>query len=327
MRVWGLGEKARVIGSLKISWAKFRAWDRDFGWIYRTAILIAFLVALISAPFWIFGSRRANTTKSLHSGAVHLDTSDGQSHSSLSNSAAIGGISQHPLYPYSIIPGGARSREDLARAIENDPVVARHYADFKVAGTRVIRLEHSELMYVSYRMGNTVFWTKTPLLLPAGETLLTDGKNTARTRCGNRLSATPVTPVLPNQPRPEAMDIAPDLTPFVAARRPELSMLAPPVNLIPSPPEMLAPPTLALDDPLGALQSPIPPVYFPILGGGPPPPVDPPILPPPVLPPPVSTPEPGTLTLLLSGFAALLLLYWRKSKSKLGKQAVDGSVR
>ncbi|HKV49194.1 MAG TPA: PEP-CTERM sorting domain-containing protein, partial [Candidatus Acidoferrales bacterium] len=291
-------------------------WDRDFGWIYRTAILIAFLVVLISAPFWILGGRRANTAKSLHSGAVHLDNSDGQSPSSLSDSAAIGGISQHPLYPYSIIPGGAHSREELVRAIENDPVVARHYADFKVAGTRVIRLEHSELMYVSYRMGNTVFWTKTPLLLPAGETVLTDGTHTARTRCGNRLSATPVAPVLPNQPRPEAMDIAPDLTPFVAARRPELSMLAPPMNLIPSPAETLTPPTLALDGPIGALQSPIPPVYFPILGSGPPPPNGPPIVPPPVLPSPVSTPEPGTLTLLLAGFAMLLLVYWRRSKGR-----------
>ncbi|MGH9573722.1 MAG: hypothetical protein ACRD40_09350, partial [Candidatus Acidiferrales bacterium] len=286
-----------MISRLQSFWAKFRAWDRDFGWIYRTAILVAFLVALITVPFWIWGVRSARTSTSLHSAALQPNDSEGQSPSSLSDSAAIGGIAQHPLYPYSIIPGGARSREELLRAIDNDPVVARHYADFKVAGTRVILLEHSELMYVSYRMGNTVFWTKTPLLLPAGETVLTDGTHTARTRCGNRLSATPVSPVLPNQPKLEAMDIAPDLAPFVAARRPELSMLAPPMNLIPSPPETLAPPTLALDGPIGALQSPIPPVYFPILGSGPPPPGGPP----PILPPPVSTPEPGTLTLLLAG--------------------------
>lgn len=320
----GLGEKARVTGSLKGSWAKFRAWDRDFGWIYRTAILIAFLVALISAPFWIFGGRRATTANSLHSSAVRPGDSDEQSPSlsNLSNSASVAGIAQRPLYPYSIIPGGARSREELARAIENDPVVARHYADFKVAGTRVIRLEHAELMYVSYRIGNKVFWTKTPLLLPAGETLLTDGKNTARTRCGNRLSATPVAPVLPNQPRPEAMDIAPDLTPFAAERRPELSMLAAPLALIPPPSETLAPPELALGPPTDGLPSPIPPVYFPILGGGPPPPPDGP----PVSPPPVSTPEPGTLTLLIAGFAVLAVLYWRKSKPKPGERPSNSNL-
>ena len=306
-------------GSLKSFGAKFRAWDRDFGWIYRTAILIAFLVALISAPFWIFGSKGTHNASS--SATAPAGDSDGQSSSSSSNSAAVAGIAPHPLYPYSIISGGARSRAELARAIENDPVVARHYADFKVAGTRVIRLEHSELMYVSYRIGNKVFWTKTPLLLPAGETLLTDGKNTARTRCGNRLSVTPVAPVLPNQPRPEAMDAAPNLAEFVTARRPQLSILAPPVALIPAPAEPLTPPTLAPDDPIAALQPPLPPVYFPIVGGGgPTPPGGPP-----VLPPPVATPEPGTFVLLLAGLGVIVLLSWRKSKGKSGQQAPEAS--
>jgi len=313
-----------VIGSLGSFWAKFRTWDRDFGWIYRTAILVVFLVALISAPFWIFRSRSTSSTSSLHSAIALPRGLDGESSSSLSNAEIAGEIDQRPLYPYSIIPGGARSREELLRAIQNDPVVARHYADFKVAGTRVIRLERAELMYVSYRIGNNVFWTKTPLLLPAGETLLTDGKNTARTRCGNRLSATPVAPVLPNQPRPEAMDAAPDLTPFATARRPELSMLAPPIALIPAPTQPLIPPTLAPNAPIDPLLEPLPPVYWPIVGGG-----DPgtPGVPggPPVLPPPVATPEPGTFILLFAGFALILPFYWRKSKNKPREQTLNDS--
>jgi hypothetical protein len=305
-----------VIGSLQSSWAKFRAWDRDFGWIYRTAILVILLVALIVAPFWFFGGRSSRTADSPHLATASPGDAGGQSPSSLSNPETIAEIEQRPLYPYSIIPGGARSRDELARAIENDPVVARHYADFQVARTRVIRLDRSELMYVSYRIGDSVFWTKKPLLLPAGETLLTDGKNTARTRCGNRLSVTPVVPVLPNQPRPEALDAAPDLRPFGAARRPELSMLAPPMALIPAPTGSLAPPTLATNEPLDGLPLPIPPVYFPIVGGGGP------GTPggPPVLPPPVATPEPGTFTLLLAGLALTVLLYWRKTRGKTAEE-------
>ncbi|HKQ88075.1 MAG TPA: PEP-CTERM sorting domain-containing protein, partial [Candidatus Acidoferrales bacterium] len=92
-----------------------------------------------------------------------------------------------------------------------------------------------------------------------------------------------------------------------------LSMLVPPMALIPSPADPLTPPTLAPDGPIDGLPSPLPPVYFPIVGGGgPTPPGSPPIL-----PPPVSTPEPGTLPLLIAGFAALAVVYCRKSKLKL----------
>ncbi len=312
-----------MIGSLRSSWARFRAWDRDFGWVYRTAILVILLVALIVAPFWFFGGRSSRTASSAQAFAPSQGDSAGQSSSWLTNPEAGDDIEQYPLYPYSIIAGGARSREELARAIHNDPVVAHHYADFQVASTRVIRLDRSELMYVSYRIGDSVFWTKKPLLLPAGETLLTDGKNTARTRCGNRLSATPVAPVLPNQPRPEALDAAPDLRPFAAARRPELSMLAPPMALIPAPTGSLTPPTLATNEPLDGLPLPIPPVYFPIVGGGSP------GTPggPPVLPPPVATPEPGTFTLLLAGLALTVLLYWRKTRGKAAEEKPNESQR
>ena len=108
-------------------------------------------------------------------------------------------------YPYSIIPGGALSAEALRRAIAADPVVRDHYANFDLAKVRVVRLTEQSVAYVSYRLEDHVYWTRRPLVLNAGETLLTDGLHYARTRCGNQLSATPG-PVSAAEPSPEALD-------------------------------------------------------------------------------------------------------------------------
>ena len=95
------------------------------------------------------------------------------------------------VYPYSIIEGGARSAEELKQAIAADPVVAAHYADFDLENTKVVRLEQPKLAHVSYRLGNAVYWTRKPLVIGAGETVLTDGVHIARTRCANQLADMP----------------------------------------------------------------------------------------------------------------------------------------
>lgn len=299
-----------MIGGLESFRARFKAWDRNFGWTYRTAIFVAFLVALIGVPFWILSrghARPANPSE------VSFAQSGTPSAPPQSVASSLRGIDQRPLYPYSIIPGGAYSEDELTRAIKNDPVVARHYADFEVAKTRVVRLDQNELMYVSYRIGNQVFWTKKRLLIPAGEALLTDGKNAARTRCGNRLSASAAMPVSPNQPRQEAMDAAPNLDPLAETLPfPELAISAPPTMA----PAGMLPSAAFLPDaigvgPMGGLYSPNPPLYFPVMGGGsgsigaPGSPASPGL-------PPIATPEPGTLGLLLIGFGFAALFYWRK---------------
>lgn len=300
---------------MKSFWAKFRAWDRDFGWTYRTAIFVGLLFAVISAPFWIFHSGNQSKDRSAYRAAFSQSGHSAVDSSAESLASAelqdAGTIDQRPLYPYSIIPGGAYSRDELARAVQNDPIVARHYADFEIGKTRVVRLDHSELMYVSYRIGDNVFWTKHPLLVPAGETLLTDGKTAARTRCGNRLSVTPALPISPNQPRPEAMDIAPKLDqPVDAMPRPELALLLPPATLFPTPstPGMLETPLN--QGSIGPLPTPLPPVYWPIVGGGGGTPGGPGS--PGGTPPPIATPEPGTIGLLLVGLAVIGLIYRRK---------------
>ena len=69
------------------------------------------------------------------------------------------------VYPYSVIPGGVRSTEELQNAIANDPVVSVHYAAFHLSSARIIQLDRDRFMHVSYRLGNKVYWTKRELRL------------------------------------------------------------------------------------------------------------------------------------------------------------------
>jgi hypothetical protein len=94
----------------------------------------------------------------------------------------------HPYYRYSVIPGGAYTAEELKTALARDPVAASHYSGFQVDKTHIVTLESDKVCYVSYRVGDKLYWTKRPLTLRKGEKLLTDGVQYARTRCGNRLS-------------------------------------------------------------------------------------------------------------------------------------------
>ena len=105
---------------------------------------------------------------------------------------------RRPAYPYSVIRGGAYSSLELDHALERDPVVAVHYAGFDRARVHATRADGGERLYASYRVRDNIYWTRKPVRLIAGESLLTDGGNLARARCGNRLSLTPQNPIGPD---------------------------------------------------------------------------------------------------------------------------------
>lgn len=188
------------------------------------------------------------------------------------------------VFPYSVVPGGVKSPQEIKEAVARDPVVAKHYSDLQLKRLRLIRLKKGRAAYVSYRVGGNIYWTKRKLKLAQGESLLTDGKNTVRTRCGNLVSETPRFPTLPAEPTSARFD----------------------APLTPEPPENPVPPLVLLPGPGGS-------VFFPPLvpifpgGGSSPPPSHPPTPPP---PPPVHIAEPSTLLLLLCGLA----LFWVTSK-------------
>jgi PEP-CTERM motif-containing protein len=92
------------------------------------------------------------------------------------------------VYPYSVVPGGVESPADLKQASDGDRTVAKHYAGFDYRRARVIEVREPKLVYVSYRMHDRIYWTSKRIRLHRGERLISDGKMTARERCGNQVS-------------------------------------------------------------------------------------------------------------------------------------------
>src|SRR6202011_2967026 len=235
------------------------------------------------------------------------------------------------VYPYSVIAGGAQSPQELREAAAVDPVVAQHYADFDITKARRVTLDAPKLMYVSYRIGNKVFWTKHKLALRKGEAMLSDGNNMARTRCGNRVSVLPMRPNAPAEPSSSELE-APEFPAIVSS--PYLAAYSAPV------PAMFSGPGGP-----GAAFVPVAP-FFPLPGGGgivgnknsstpppggggggTPPPGGGGGTPPPgggggTPPPgggggtpPVGVPEPGTAVLVLVGLGAAAMRARRKRKA------------
>jgi hypothetical protein len=109
----------------------------------------------------------------------------------LTQQESIREIESRPVYPYSVVPGGVRNVSELKWAAEHDPVVGAHYAGFDYSHARVVILKATLSAYVSYRIGNKVYWMRRRVSLKKGETVITDGKMIARTRCANRVEEVP----------------------------------------------------------------------------------------------------------------------------------------
>lgn len=204
---------------------------------------------------------------------------------------------------YFVIPGGIHSKAQLAKVLASDPVVARHYAGFDLQKLRFVRLQRGREAYVSYRLGDHIFWTSKKIPLFAGETLVTDGTNLARARCGNRISEVPRQPTSTWQPSLAALSL-PILHPNVVF--PALPPLTS-VNLQPLPSGIV--PGSSGDAPL------FPVVFIPPGGGsgggsGSPPQSDGLLL----------TPEPPTIVMWLTGLVMLLLgCFWKSRFHKSQK--------
>jgi hypothetical protein len=110
------------------------------------------------------------------------------------------------VYPYSVVPGGVASAAELRQAADHDATVAKHYSGFNYQRARIVEVSQPKLVYLSYRRGNQIFWTRKRASLHKGEKLLTDGHITARTRCGNQVSVLPQANSSPQEPTMAELD-------------------------------------------------------------------------------------------------------------------------
>ena len=155
-------------------------------------MIVAFAFAILAAQWRRADTFGANEASQLLEGATDA-----------ANAAA----DARPVYPYSIILGGAHLVAELKAAIDADPVVRTHFASFDLSRTRVETLDTPRVAHVSYRVGNNVYWTRKTVILSTGEKVLTDGQHVARTRCGNQVAEVPGI-VGPDEPAPDLLDTA-----------------------------------------------------------------------------------------------------------------------
>ena len=273
---------------------------RIAGIVIRGLAFVALLFACVGIIRWISGGTRSAGIReaSDHSGA------------SLSTFAGLqpSGIQAHNrrlVYPYSVVPGGVTSTAELRQVADHDAVVGEHYRSFDYKHARMIEVNQPRLVYLSYRRGNKVYWTRKQASLQKGEKILTDGKITARARCGNQVSVLPQAQTSTEEPtmaeldRPDA--VASGMQAFPSNYESSLLEVDPGVPIGPgglAAGPVGAPPGGFIPLPVGGAPG------TPINSGCVPKPDKPCQNPPP--PPPPAVPEPGTIILVASGAAAIL---------------------
>lgn len=214
------------------------------------------------------------------------------------------------VYPYSVVPGGISTAQELREAAAHDPVIAKHYAGFNYNRARLIEVKQPQKVYLSYRLKGKIFWTSKQAMLRVGEKLLTDGTTTCRTRCANQVSVLPQADIAAGEPPMSEFDHPDALASGTSEGMPlavasDMLHLDPPLSLLPSRPPGGVSPGQGLGGglpPMGG--GPGGPGGGPGGGGGPPPP-----------PPPV-TPEPGTIVLVLSGAGVIFARYRARQRKR-----------
>ena len=176
----------------------------------RTFFAAVVAIASIAAGAWVL--QRA-TTESRQPVVSDADPADSDP-----IDGTVPAIADRPVYKHSVIPGGVRDQRDLAGAIERDPVVAQHYRDLDPATMRRETLSADQLAFVSYRMGDRIYWTKQKVRISAGETILTNGDTLIRARCGNCISLEPMLPTADDEPDPAELDALQGDDPLLPSR-------------------------------------------------------------------------------------------------------------
>lgn len=188
-----------------------RSWYRRRLRIQRT-LVAGFLVTLLLGVCWQNAARHLSLPY-VHSSQVlptswtrpstHKDSVSAAARSAKNKKyvARIPGV-----YPYSVVPGGVKDPTELHAKALRDYVVRQHYSHFDYNQARLVRVSEAREVYLSYRIRDAVYWTRKKVRLHPGELLVTDGKITARARCGNQISDTAKPEVSEEEPADDVLD-------------------------------------------------------------------------------------------------------------------------
>ena len=153
-------------------------------------------------------------------------------------------VSFRPLN-LALIPGGITSVQEFRQRVSEDPTLDSFFGSCNVAAT-FQQLPDDILVFIAFRRGQDIKWTRRPLLVHRGEYVLTFCGKTVLARCGNLISWTPMQP---------SEDVPPSLleTP-VEETNPQASGHPAPIYLAS---QVAAPPleTVTLDAALGVVGS------------------------------------------------------------------------
>jgi hypothetical protein len=168
-----------------------------------TKFLVALLFAATAAITWQFARQQPASSMSYvrpEFKGIKLNEPDAALSADRAYSSLLDSRPGRPVYLHSVIPGGVESAEELRQAMEHDPVVAQQFAGFDFQRAHLVQVSEKQSMHVAYRMGQQVYWTRKKVTLHPGETLISDGKIVARTRCGNRIATIPLGPPALTEP-------------------------------------------------------------------------------------------------------------------------------
>lgn len=88
------------------------------------------------------------------------------------------------VIPYSVVPGGVHSLDDLERAKGSGLLPS----DFDMSKVQFKLLDRDMDVHVTFMKDGKLHWSSRTIHVKAGEPVFTDGKYTILTRCGNLIS-------------------------------------------------------------------------------------------------------------------------------------------
>jgi hypothetical protein len=215
---------------------------------------------------------------------------------------------ERPRFRYSLIAGGVTSVAELRASTSLDPILKKAYGEFNWARAHAFVFGTDTGVFMEFRRGNIIHWTKNRVVVPAGTLAFTDGRFTVLARCGNLISWAPSEPseeINPGLLESPVEPISPPATPPTVDRR-EWQSASTTTPALPGPVATNTTPSATTGpqvETLGGTPCCFGVIYLPPVNTtSAPPSVTPPIT------PTVQVPEPSSLTLLVAGLLALAII-------------------